>query len=164
MPTCMVRCSRPASQIAQQPRGGPEPDRSVSHHRRCLRHAGRADQQVRRRPNAGPDVDRELGDGRTIEAIARALNLDPIAVRRRNMLTAAELPWTMPAGPVPGGRDAARNPRRGARSLRRPGVSCAPGSRQGTGYISGHGPVLRGRIQHLWLRVLSRCRNPWLRP
>jgi aerobic carbon-monoxide dehydrogenase large subunit len=36
----------------------------------------------------------------TIEAVARALNLDPIAVRRRNMLTAAELPWTMPAGPV----------------------------------------------------------------
>jgi carbon-monoxide dehydrogenase large subunit len=36
----------------------------------------------------------------TIETIARALNLDPIAVRRRNMLTATELPWTMPAGPV----------------------------------------------------------------
>jgi aerobic carbon-monoxide dehydrogenase large subunit len=36
----------------------------------------------------------------TIEAVARALNLDPIAVRRRNMLTAAELPWTMPAGPT----------------------------------------------------------------
>jgi aerobic carbon-monoxide dehydrogenase large subunit len=36
----------------------------------------------------------------TIEAVARALTLDPIAVRRRNMLTAAELPWTMPAGPV----------------------------------------------------------------
>jgi carbon-monoxide dehydrogenase large subunit len=36
----------------------------------------------------------------TIEAVARALNLDPITVRRRNMLTADELPWTMPAGPV----------------------------------------------------------------
>lgn len=36
----------------------------------------------------------------TIEAVARALGLDPVAVRRRNMLTAAELPWTMPAGPV----------------------------------------------------------------
>ena len=36
----------------------------------------------------------------TIEAVARALGLDPIAVRRRNMLTAAELPWTMAAGPV----------------------------------------------------------------
>ncbi|MEA2788154.1 MAG: aerobic carbon-monoxide dehydrogenase large subunit, partial [Acetobacteraceae bacterium] len=36
----------------------------------------------------------------TLEAIARALSLDPIAVRRRNMLTAAELPWTMLAGPV----------------------------------------------------------------
>jgi len=36
----------------------------------------------------------------TIAAVARALGLDPIAVRHRNMLTAAELPWTMPAGPV----------------------------------------------------------------
>jgi carbon-monoxide dehydrogenase large subunit len=36
----------------------------------------------------------------TIEAVARALKLDPIDVRRRNMLSAAELPWTMPAGPV----------------------------------------------------------------
>jgi carbon-monoxide dehydrogenase large subunit len=36
----------------------------------------------------------------TIEAVARALDLDPVDVRRRNMLTAAELPWTMPAGPV----------------------------------------------------------------
>ncbi|MDR3537571.1 MAG: xanthine dehydrogenase family protein molybdopterin-binding subunit [Acetobacteraceae bacterium] len=36
----------------------------------------------------------------TIEAIARALELDPIAVRRRNMLTAAELPFTMPTGNV----------------------------------------------------------------
>jgi carbon-monoxide dehydrogenase large subunit len=36
----------------------------------------------------------------TIEAVARSLRLDPIDVRRRNMLHAAELPWTMPAGPV----------------------------------------------------------------
>ena len=36
----------------------------------------------------------------TLEAVARELGLDPIEVRRRNMLTAAELPWTMPAGPV----------------------------------------------------------------
>ena len=36
----------------------------------------------------------------TIEAVARELGLDPIEVRRRNMLTAAELPWTMAAGPV----------------------------------------------------------------
>jgi carbon-monoxide dehydrogenase large subunit len=34
----------------------------------------------------------------TIEAIARELQLDPIDVRRRNMLTATELPWTMPTG------------------------------------------------------------------
>lgn len=36
----------------------------------------------------------------TIEAVARELGLDPIAVRRRNMLSASELPWTMAAGPV----------------------------------------------------------------
>ena len=36
----------------------------------------------------------------TIEAVARALDLDPVEVRRRNMLTAAELPWTMAPGPV----------------------------------------------------------------
>lgn len=36
----------------------------------------------------------------TLEAVARELGLDPIDVRRRNMLDAAELPWTMPAGPV----------------------------------------------------------------
>ncbi|HEY1930548.1 MAG TPA: xanthine dehydrogenase family protein molybdopterin-binding subunit [Acetobacteraceae bacterium] len=36
----------------------------------------------------------------TLEAVARDLSLDPIEVRRRNMLTAAELPWTMAAGPV----------------------------------------------------------------
>jgi carbon-monoxide dehydrogenase large subunit len=36
----------------------------------------------------------------TLEAVARALGLDPIDVRRRNLLTAGELPWTMPAGPV----------------------------------------------------------------
>jgi carbon-monoxide dehydrogenase large subunit len=36
----------------------------------------------------------------TIEAIARQLQLDPITVRRRNMLTAAELPWTMAVGQV----------------------------------------------------------------
>jgi carbon-monoxide dehydrogenase large subunit len=34
----------------------------------------------------------------TIEAVARSLGLDPIAVRRRNMLDAAELPYTMPTG------------------------------------------------------------------
>ena len=36
----------------------------------------------------------------TIEAVARALRCDPIELRRRNMLHAAEFPWTMPAGPV----------------------------------------------------------------
>lgn len=36
----------------------------------------------------------------TIDAIARALALDPIAVRRINMLGAAELPHTMPTGEV----------------------------------------------------------------
>jgi len=36
----------------------------------------------------------------TIEAVARELGLDPIDVRRRNMLHPGELPWTMPAGPV----------------------------------------------------------------
>jgi carbon-monoxide dehydrogenase large subunit len=36
----------------------------------------------------------------TIEAVARALGLDPLAVRARNMLTAAELPHTMPTGEV----------------------------------------------------------------
>jgi len=34
----------------------------------------------------------------TLDAIARALGLDPIAVRRRNMLTAADLPHSMPEG------------------------------------------------------------------
>ncbi len=34
----------------------------------------------------------------TIETIARELQLDPIEVRRRNMLTAPELPWAMPTG------------------------------------------------------------------
>jgi carbon-monoxide dehydrogenase large subunit len=34
----------------------------------------------------------------TIEAVARALGLDPIEVRRRNMLDAADLPYTMPTG------------------------------------------------------------------
>lgn len=34
----------------------------------------------------------------TMDAIARALGLDPIAVRRRNMLTAADLPHSMPEG------------------------------------------------------------------
>jgi aerobic carbon-monoxide dehydrogenase large subunit len=34
----------------------------------------------------------------TIEAVARTLGLDPIEVRRRNMLDAAELPYTMPTG------------------------------------------------------------------
>ena len=36
----------------------------------------------------------------TIDAISRALDLDPIAVRRRNMLTEAELPYTMATGEV----------------------------------------------------------------
>jgi len=36
----------------------------------------------------------------TIEAVARDLGLDPIDVRRRNMLHAGELPWTLPTGPV----------------------------------------------------------------
>ncbi|HUB11162.1 MAG TPA: xanthine dehydrogenase family protein molybdopterin-binding subunit [Acetobacteraceae bacterium] len=36
----------------------------------------------------------------TIEAVARELGLDPIEVRRRNMLHASELPWTLPTGPV----------------------------------------------------------------
>ncbi len=36
----------------------------------------------------------------TIDAIARALALDPIAVRRRNMLTQADLPFAMPTGEV----------------------------------------------------------------
>lgn len=36
----------------------------------------------------------------TMEAIARELNLDPVEVRRRNMLHAEELPYTMPTGEV----------------------------------------------------------------
>jgi aerobic carbon-monoxide dehydrogenase large subunit len=36
----------------------------------------------------------------TIEAIARALKLDPIEVRRRNMISEAELPHRMPTGEV----------------------------------------------------------------
>ena len=44
--------------------GGPEPDRPVSHHRLCRRHAGGADQQMRRRADARADVDRKLGHGR----------------------------------------------------------------------------------------------------
>lgn len=36
----------------------------------------------------------------TIEAVARALGLDAVEVRRRNMLSAAELPFTMPTGEV----------------------------------------------------------------
>lgn len=38
-----------------------------------------------------------ITDG-TIDAIARELGLDPVAVRRRNMLSAHELPHTMPTG------------------------------------------------------------------
>ncbi len=34
----------------------------------------------------------------TIEAVARELQLDPIDVRRRNILSASELPWTIPTG------------------------------------------------------------------
>ena len=36
----------------------------------------------------------------TIDAVARALDLDPIEVRRRNMLAPADLPFTMPTGEV----------------------------------------------------------------
>lgn len=36
----------------------------------------------------------------TIEAIARTLHLDPIEVRRRNMLQSAEFPYAMPTGEV----------------------------------------------------------------
>jgi len=36
----------------------------------------------------------------TIEAVARSLDLDPIAVRRRNMLDAADLPYRMATGEV----------------------------------------------------------------
>jgi carbon-monoxide dehydrogenase large subunit len=36
----------------------------------------------------------------TIEAVARELGLDPIEVRRRNILDAGELPYTMPTGEV----------------------------------------------------------------
>lgn len=36
----------------------------------------------------------------TIEAVARDLGLDPIAVRRANMLTSADLPYTTPTGEV----------------------------------------------------------------
>ena len=36
----------------------------------------------------------------TIDAVARALDLDPVEVRRRNMLTAADLPHAMPTGEV----------------------------------------------------------------
>ena len=36
----------------------------------------------------------------TIDAVARELGFDPIAVRRRNMLTQADLPFTMPTGEV----------------------------------------------------------------
>lgn len=34
----------------------------------------------------------------TIDAVARALGLDPIAVRKRNMLSQADLPYAMPTG------------------------------------------------------------------
>ena len=36
----------------------------------------------------------------TIDAVARALGLDPVDVRRRNMLTQADLPYAMPTGEV----------------------------------------------------------------
>ena len=36
----------------------------------------------------------------TIDAVARAMRLDPVEVRRRNMLTQADLPYAMPTGEV----------------------------------------------------------------
>ena len=36
----------------------------------------------------------------TLDAVARELGLDPVAVRRRNMLAAADLPYVMPTGEV----------------------------------------------------------------
>ena len=100
----------------------------------------------------------------TIEAVARALHLDPIAVRRRNMLTAAELPWTMPAGPVLEDVTPRETLEAVLAAFDVPGFRARQDADKAPRRVSRHGPVLRGGVQYLRLSVLSCCGNSRLRP
>ena len=92
----------------------------------------------------------------TIEAVARALGLDPIEVRRRNMLGAGELPVDHARRSGAGGRDSARDAGRRAGRVRRAGVPRAAGGRPAARGVSRHGAVLPGGGEYLRLGVLSR--------
>ncbi|HJU46902.1 MAG TPA: xanthine dehydrogenase family protein molybdopterin-binding subunit [Gaiellaceae bacterium] len=48
----------------------------------------------------GPGASETLVRERMMDIVARELGLDPVEVRRRNLLTAAEMPWKMPCGPT----------------------------------------------------------------
>lgn len=48
----------------------------------------------------GPGASETLVRERMMDIIARELGLDPVDLRRRNLLSAAEMPWKMPCGPT----------------------------------------------------------------
>ena len=100
----------------------------------------------------------------TIEAVARALNLDPIEVRRRNMLTAAELPWTMPAGPVLEDVTPRETLDAALAAFDVPGFRARQAADRAHGVYRGMGLCCAGGVEYLRLGVLSRRRHPRLGP
>ena len=91
----------------------------------------------------------------TIEAVARALGLDPVEVRRRNMLADSDLPYTTAtAAHLPVGLSA-RHARARARDVRLPG-GAAPASRgaRGRAHRRDRHRHLR-RAEHVRLGVLQ---------
>ena len=100
----------------------------------------------------------------TIEAIARKLSLDPVEVRRVNMLGPADLPYPMLTGLCAGRRHAARSLRARAGGLRPRGVPRAAGGRSRPRHLSRRRPLLCRRIHHLRLGLLQGRGHSRLRP
>ena len=92
----------------------------------------------------------------TIEAVARALGLDAIEVRRRNMLGAGELPWTMPAGPVLEDVTPRETLDAALAAFDVPAFRVRQAADRAARRVSRHGAVLPGGGEYLRLGVLSR--------
>ena len=91
----------------------------------------------------------------TIEAVARALGIDPIEVRRRNILAAGDLPYTMPTGEILHDIAPARTLEAALDAVRRRIVPRAAGRGPHPRRLSRHGDLCRGRTHHVRVRVLQ---------
>ena len=100
----------------------------------------------------------------TMDNIARELQLDPVAVRRLNMVRSERPAVHDGDGRGAGRHHAAGNAGGGPGGDRLRGVPRAPARCTGAGCVPGTGHLHRGRIHHLWVGVLQIGGHSRVRP